>query len=204
MRPLRTTLSKENLKYIGIPRRFFEVTLKDFNEEQDESLEEVKECISDYIFTIDKHFDEGTGLFLYGSNGVGKTMLASIIAREAYRHRYTARRLTFVSYISLYTATFNARSIDERERCESELHRAKAVDFLVLEEVGKEVDSKIALPILEELLRYREDEMLPTIFCTNLTPKIIGEKYGASVMSLLKGNMFPIKIDAQDKREDLL
>ena len=72
----------------------------------------------------------------------------------------------------------------------------------MLEEVGKEIDSKITKPILEDLLRYREEKGLVTIICTNLTIKDLEDLYGASIMSLIKGNMTPIKITGKDRRYD--
>ena len=72
----------------------------------------------------------------------------------------------------------------------------------IQEEVGKEVDSKASAPILEDLLRYREDNGLVTILCTNLSPKDLEKRYGVSVASLLKGNMTPIRIEGIDKRKE--
>jgi hypothetical protein len=51
-------------------------------------------------------------------------------------------------------------------------------------------------------LRYREDKGYVTIICTNLKPSVIEDKYGASVSSIIKGNMTPIKLEGQDKREE--
>ena len=75
-------------------------------------------------------------------------------------------------------------------------------EFLALEEIGKEIDTKIAAPILEDLLRYREDKHLPTIVCTNLDIDTVEERYGYSIVSLIKGNMTPILIEGEDKRSN--
>lgn len=138
-----------------------------------------------------------------GSNGVGKSYLSCIIMKEAYRHRYSCRRVTFSSYISAYTESWGA-SKDERDVLENDLlDKYKGVEFLVLEEIGKEIDSKIAKPILEDLLRFREEHGLTTIICTNLTPQSLKEIYGASIVSLINGNMTVIIIDGEDKRGDV-
>lgn len=81
-------------------------------------------------------------------------------------------------------------------------NRFKAVDFLVLEEIGKELDTKVVRPILEDLLRYREDNGMVTIFCTNLSPVKVKEIYGASIFSLIKGNSYPVLIDERDRRDE--
>lgn len=204
LRPERKYLSVQSLTLIGIPKKFHESTIEDFNTYDNEDLEAVQDCVACYISNMRfVPLDQLGGLCLFGSNGVGKTLLACIIAKEAYKHRYSTRRVTFVEYMSQYTMSWNARSVEEKESLESELYSSyKAVEFLVLEEVGKEVDSKASAPILEDLLRYREDNGLVTVICTNLSPKDIESRYGVSVSSLLKGNMTPIKIEGVDKRKD--
>lgn len=200
-RPVRTVVSEESLKLIGIPKSFRGNTLKDFDVKGKSELKKVKGLVQAYIEDLDSNFENNKGLFLYGSNGVGKTMLSSIILKEAYRHRYTSRRSTFVEYVDKYTKVWNAKSADEKTTLEDELYTYyKAVEFLVLEEVGKEIDSKVSAPILEDLLRYREDNGLVTIVCTNLNISLMTERYGESCISLLKGNTTPVMIECEDKR----
>ena len=113
-----------------------------------------------------------------------------------YRHRYSCRRITFSSYINAYTSSWDTKD-------DSEYEKYKGVEFLVLEEIGKEIDSKIAKPILEDLLRYREEHGLVTVICMNLTPELLRELYGASICSLINGNMTVIRIVAEDRRKDV-
>ena len=200
-RPIRTVVSEDSLKLIGIPKSFRGNTLKDFDVKGKSELKKVKGLVQAYIEDLDSNFENNKGLFLYGSNGVGKTMLSSIILKEAYRHRYTSRRSTFVEYVDKYTKVWNAKSAEEKATLEDELYTYyKAVEFLVLEEVGKEIDSKVSAPILEDLLRYREDNGLVTIVCTNLNIPLMTERYGESCISLLKGNTTPVMIECEDKR----
>lgn len=200
-RPVRTVVSEDSLKLIGIPKSFRGNTLKDFDVKGKSELKKVKGLVQAYIEDLDNNFENNKGLFLYGSNGVGKTMLSSIILKEAYRHRYTSRRSTFVEYVDKYTKVWNAKSAEEKATLEDELYTYyKAVEFLVLEEVGKEIDSKVSAPILEDLLRYREDNGLVTIVCTNLNISLMTERYGESCISLLKGNTTPVMIECEDKR----
>ena len=200
-RPLRSYLNPSSLVMVGIPKSMVDLTLNDYSVKECPELRDVKSFFGDYIKNLDNNFESNRGIFLYGSNGVGKTMLASIILKEAYRHRYTVRRCTFVDYMTQYTRVWSARSAEEKESAEDNLFTYyKATEFLVLEEVGKEIDSKAAAPILEDLLRYREDKGYVTIICTNLNLDLMTERYGASIMSLLKGNTVPIRIESADKR----
>ena len=200
-RPVRTHMNETSLSLIGVPKTFINKSLSDFVTRGSSALSDVKKLVKSYIDSIDDNFENNKGLFMYGSNGVGKTMLSCIILKEAYRHRYTSRRTTFVEYINKYTRVWDAKNSDERDMLEDELYTYyKSVEFLVLEEVGKEIDSKVAAPILEDLLRHREDHGLVTIICTNLNIKLMTERYGESCISLLRGNTTPVMIECSDKR----
>lgn len=199
-RPVRKKLNPDSLLLIGIPKKFISCDISDFKVFHD-SLQPVKDSIQRYIENLDSMFSSNSGILFRGSNGVGKTMLACIILKEAYRRRYSCRRTTFVEYIDSYTRMWNSRSLDEKDLVEQDFYSMyKAVEFLVLEELGKEIDSKVAAPILEDCLRYREEHGLVTIICTNLSVSAIENKYGASCYSLLKGNMTPIRIEVEDHR----
>ena len=203
MRPIRQTLSSSNLLLMGVPKKFHNLCIEDFDTYGEDDLTKVRAYISNYLDNIPTMFENNQGLFMYGSNGVGKTFLASMIVIEAYRNRYSARRVTFSEYITRYTQMWGAKTPDEKEMLEDVFYNNyKAVEFLVLEELGKELDTKLSAPVLEDLLRYREDHSLVTIICANIPPSEIKDRYGASVASLLKGNMTPILIEGRDKRQE--
>ena len=188
---------------MGVPKKFCNKTIKDFDTFGKKSLKDVKTFVQEYINALDENVEENNGICFIGSNGVGKSFLSCIILKEMYRHRYSCRRVTFSSYISAYTEGWGA-SKSERDVVEQDLlDKYKGVEFLVLEEIGKEIDSKIAKPILEDLLRYREEHGLVTIICTNLAPEAIREIYGASICSLINGNMTIISIDSNDMRQEV-
>ena len=202
-RPIRSSLSESSLIMMGVPKRFVDKTIKDFNDYGSEELSEVKDFITDYVNHVAQNFEDNKGIFFYGSNGVGKSFLSSIILKEFYRYRYSCRRVTFAQYINEYTRLWDYHG-DEKDTMEGDFYsRYKAVEFLVLEEIGKEIDSKIAKPILEDLLRYREEHGLVTVICSNITPKVFTEEYGNSVMSLIQGNMTPIQLVGKDRRKDV-
>lgn len=203
MRPLRTSINKDSLIMMGVPKRFCNKTINDFDTFGKKSLKQIKSFVQDYLDNIENNIDEGNGICFIGSNGVGKSFLSCIILKEMYRHRYSCRRVTFSSYINAYTESWGASKSD-KDVIEQDLYdKYKGVEFLVLEEIGKEIDSKIAKPILEDLLRYREEQGLVTIICSNLTPQTLKELYGASVCSLINGNMTVIVIDSEDKRQEV-
>lgn len=204
MRPMRTTLSPTNLLRRGVPKHLHDISIKDLDSFGDPARAEIISYITDYIKNLPSKFDNNEGLFLYGSNGVGKSFIASLITKYAYIFRYTSKRCTFAEYINEYTRMWGCKHPEEREALEELFYRNfKAVEFLCLEEVGKELDTKLSVTVLEDLLRYREEKGLVTIICTNSKPEAILEKYGNSIMSLVKGNCTPIKLVGQDLRQQV-
>lgn len=198
-RPKRPFINEQSLILMGVPKHFCKVTLDDFKTY--DGVREVKVFVEDYIKHLDENIEENRGIFFCGSNGVGKSMLSCIILKEAYRRRYSCRRVTFSQYINYYTEAWNVRDKNEKDTLESDFYEQyKGVEFLVLEEIGKEIDSKIAKPILEDLLRYREEHGLVTVICSNIPMKVVEETYGPSVASLCKGHMTPVTIVGKDMR----
>lgn len=198
MRPKRKSISSESLNLIGIPKKFHNAKLDDVSEKT-KSRKDLKEFVSKYIEDLE-NWQLEKGIFFFGSNGVGKTYLSSIILKQAYVCRYTCYRITFANYSDLYTRVWSGRSLDEKTELEEKLYQYKGCEILVLEEIGKNIDSTISTPILEDLLRYREDKGLITIICTNMTLDGVKELYGESVCSLIKGATVPIKIVGDDFR----
>lgn len=202
MRPPRTEINDSSLVMMGVPKKFCHTTLDDFETFDNYDLEIVKKFVKKYLDNLQSNIKNCRGIFFIGSNGVGKTMLSCIILKEAYRLRYSCRRVTFSQYISYYTESWGTKDKDEKEVINTDFYSAyKGVEFLVLEEVGKEIDSKIAKPILEDLLRYREEHGLITIICCNISMKDFKELYGNSIASLVNGNEVIIRIVAKDRRE---
>lgn len=199
-RPRREQISELNLRRRGVPVKFFDTVIEDFKDYGNPSLVNVRNFVIKYLKNLPQMFDENKGIFLFGSNGVGKSMIASIIVKEAYVCRYTSKRATFTEYISEYTRIWDVPKNEKADVETNFYNNYKAVEFLALEEIGKEIDTKISMPILEDLLRYREDNRLVTIICTNLSPNELSERYGNSINSLIRGNMTPIKIFGNDKR----
>ena len=79
MRPTRTNLSVNNLSKRGVPKQFQGCTVDDLDDFGSEERGKVLEFIKEYILNIPSNFDNNVGLFLFGSNGVGKSFIASLI-----------------------------------------------------------------------------------------------------------------------------
>ena len=202
MRPERKHLSMVNLNKRGVPTQYHLHTYDDLDDFGSPERKVVIDYIKEYIKDIHQRFEINEGIFLYGSNGVGKSYIASLIVKYAYQFRYTSKRCTFTEYITEYTSLWNIKDSEALEEATGLFyHNFKSVEFLVIEEIGKELDTKLAPTVLEDLLRYREEKKLVTIICTNLEPKEVVSRYGNSIGSLIQGNFTPIRLVGADNRK---
>lgn len=194
-RPVRSTLSRENLAYRGVPKEFFRADLNEYPIDEDK-----KEVFERYINNLPIMVDDQVNLTLYGSNGSGKTYLTSILVKEAYRQRYTSFRVTLETFIQLH--------FKQDEALQEKLQKIYKCEILVIDEVGKETQMKNDFHIVkfEELMRQRDTEGLVTILCMNLP--LEGEngfyaQYGRSIADLVEGNSIKIEFVGSSNRKSV-
>src|SRR3712207_2299348 len=158
-----------------------------------------REFILKYINNLHDMYEGKVCLCFYGANGTGKTLLASILVREAYRHRYSSSIVTLSRLIDL---TFSANKSQEDIEL---LDYIRNSEFLVIDEVGKENFNKTGsnINLLESILRQATTQGQIVILCTNLPLKGEGglyEQYGASIKSLIAGNYVKLEFTGNDYR----
>ena len=79
MRPMRTQLSITSMvKVIGIPRKFVGATVHDLYDNSP-ARKKLVEFIKSYIHNFNSNIEACKGIYMYGSNGVGKTFISSIL-----------------------------------------------------------------------------------------------------------------------------
>lgn len=201
-RPRRTYINPKSLLCVGVPKAMHNIKISDLDIPS-EKYEKVVNYVAMYISSLcamsfEDFKNNYKGICFMGSNGTGKTLLSSLILKEAYACRYSCKRITFTQYVSIYTESWGNNEISLSPLTVDDI---KNVEFLVLEEIGKEIDSKVTAPILEDLLRYREDNGLITIICTNSDVKNLTARYGESIMSLIAGATTRITLTGTDFRK---
>ena len=187
-RGTREAISNVALTLSGIPVSYQGISWNDYKF----SSEALQKLLTGYTNHCDAMFEDNVSILLSGSNGAGKTYAASIILQYCYSHYYSIRLLTFKDLIS---KAFNGESMDIYN----------TVDFLVLDELGAEVNLKSSSEksLLEELLKTRFANGLPTIICTNLDLEQIKNRYGNTVYSMLC-EYVKVEIVGEDVRKTTL
>ncbi len=188
----REILSTTSLIRCGIPRFYVDKEIDDFYEN-----EKIVRIFRNYIKHIHDMYEDCINLTLFGSNGSGKTLISSIILKSAYRNHYTFKLINFPEYIAL-----NFKP-DKTYQDLEEIEKIQEAEFLVIDELGKEYDTKTDanVNLLIQLMKHREVHGLPTIICTNLDLEDMRSRYGETINSLTE-NSVKIMMVQQDRRKE--
>lgn len=152
----------------------------------------VLDLVMEYVKNLDKARRKGIGLMFYGPNGVGKTLLAVSVQKAAIRKGY---RTQFSNLSGIMRLIRKSWSDEEAE--ETLDKRVRNVDFLIIDDVGKEYkahNNDLVEVMFDELIRYRSNRLLPIIITTNTSLEDMREVYGNSLISLLEGKCIKVEM----------
>lgn len=121
----------------------------------------------------------GTGLFFYGSTGVGKTHLACAILQTL------AKRGIQGVYAMTWEVIFNVKS---SKFGENPLKPYVDAPILVLDEIGVQSGSRFEETVLYPLIDSRVAIRRPTIFISNLQPDVKDQSYKGETVRRLIGD----------------
>lgn len=183
----------------GIKTAWHNRTLDDF-EGDEVALQKVKS----YISQLPKMKQNGIGLFLWGENGTGKSLLMNSAFIQLINSGDTVRVYGFDELIDLFTASWYS---DEHK---AELNNTlRNVKFLGIDEFGKNIDSEgnpkylpdLAKRVIESIIRSRVQMNKPIWITSNTDPKNVAAVFSEDVASLLREATIPIKVAGQDFRK---
>lgn len=188
-------LTKNDLLRMRIPRNFWEASFDLIRPAKSDH----KKHVGTYLKKIDYMYKENVGLGLWGKNGSGKTAILAMILKEARRYGFTG---LFVRAEELRVADLKNREFEPGVPL---LYRAQTVDFLGIDDLGKEHrgETSYAVNLLHGVFRSRSDERLPTIFTTNfcVTDRQFLEAYKASMVEILRECCQVICVEGHDFRD---
>lgn len=145
------------------------------------------EYLAQYIADPEQVIDRGRSLYIYSQDaGRGKTVLAYYIVKCLTTH--FARTQNYRPKMSFVFQTANAFLNNAVSYQDDELWQATVY---VLDDLGNEKRStkqrrEAMAPALQELLQYRRNEGLPTIFTSNYNPDALSALYEGRIDSLME------------------
>ena len=104
------------------------------------------------------------GYYLYGNFGVGKTYMLAALAHElSEKHGLATTLLHFPDFV------LDVKNAISEGRVKEKVDAVKKAPVLVLDDIGAEqMSSWVRDEILQVILQYRMQEVLPTFFTSNL------------------------------------
>lgn len=145
----------------------------------------------------------GKGLYVQGPNGTGKTYFAIAVAKRVIRAGKMVRVTSAVKIKGELFSTFGSKTTEEEV-----YSRLVRPYLLVIDDLGKECDSKTVVSMLYRVINERDERMRPVIITTNFSKQELGEKLAESgdvssaeaIVSRLFGMTEKIEIDGEDRR----
>lgn len=143
--------------------------------------------------------ETGTGVWLAGPYGSGKTHLVVATARAVLERRLA--RPLFAS-----AATLIASVLPQAGRGEwdwSVVEAATAADLLIMDDIGQEHPSSFGRGVLMRLIDARYQDGRPTLFTSNGGDEQLADRLGGAAVSRLFEMAPPVVLKATDYRREL-
>lgn len=198
----RKKLTAAHMELMRIPVRFWRSRLSEVPEGK------ARKVIVNYLQELDSTLDTGEGLMLWGPNGTGKTSVAVIITMEARRRGASA---LFATAETLRSSVMERTPFSEDKTL---MERAREVDFLVIDDLGKEHTGKsdFSETLFENLIRERSAARKVTLVTTNLliyetvtddgrVVEGLNSQYRASMIEVMKETLFPVALKGHNHRD---
>lgn len=154
----------------GIPARFREASVWNWQHPMDQQRR-VWEWAREYCTHFEIALQTGRCGALIGSPGTGKTHLAIGVLRHILEKGGTGHYVTVMSMLGRIKDTFNARAAETERAVIQDL---TTCDMLVVDEVGRSLDSNYEIAQFFRVLDTRYQHLRPTILVSNMTkPKLV-------------------------------
>ncbi|GAB6565962.1 ATP-binding protein [Bacillus cereus] len=143
------------------------------------------EFFTGYINSIFKRIENNQktiNLLLFGEPGAAKSYTSSAIAKTFLKKGKTA------FYVRM------KKLIDNPKILEESIQTIKDSEICIFDELGGEYhkETKWALKQIQDIIKMRQEQNLPTIVITNLYPHELHTLYKQKVMSIFNGKFLPI------------
>ncbi len=188
----------------NVPQEYYDLNLeRDFDTKNSPDKLKAKEFVKNIIGGISGFYENGSSLMIYGSAGAGKSMLSVEILKKAVAQKFSIYYDFFPSVIDAYKK--KGYVADEEKARYAAIF--SEVDFLVLDELGKEDAASdynnrdFSTSRFLEINILKKRNLKPTIIITNMNgmPEI-KSKYGQFVNSMMGHRFQELRVVSNDFR----
>ncbi|MBR5246549.1 MAG: ATP-binding protein [Clostridia bacterium] len=158
-----------------------------------EAMKFVYENCKNYVDDFDL---ESNNLYFYGRTGLGKTHLSLAIANEVMKKGYNVVYGSVITFLN----KLEREKFGRTETYETEDALVDA-DLLILDDLGAEFTTPVAVSCLYNILNCRIARRVPTIISSNLSVEEIKNRYPESIASRIIGNFKTVEFIGKDIRQ---
>lgn len=159
---------KYSLEVCNVPKRYFTATLEPISDEQGQVIDKISKAL---------HSTPTRDVLLLGGVGVGKTHIACAIVLKFNHAMLFSKYITEFELFELYS-----------QKKYGFFEGFKQAKFLVIDEIGKHDSATWQRAQLEEVISYRYDNELPTMYLSNLNADAFKAYVGDRASDRMRGN----------------
>ena len=179
-----------------IPKRFRDVSFE--LAENDGIAPDVLARVRSFTETIDEQLDEGSGLWLMGDVGTGKTTLAMIVSKAVAEAGRSVAIYSMPRLLARIRRTYDA---DPGEYSYMEFfERLTSVDLLHIDDLGAEKRTEWVLEQLYAIVDERYQSQRSVVVTSNQDYDQLNEEIGDRVVSRLTEMCEQVPVFGQDRR----
>lgn len=179
----------------NIPREYHTVSLDDFF---GQNRDIVVPIVNEYVNNFGNISHYGLGLTFCGSYGTGKTFGMATVLKELTKNNYNTFFITFDELVMVFGDQWkNGEAKDLYQR----LKTAEVLGLDELKTDGRNENGFLA-DALQNIIRHRTSNLLPTLLTTNLTPDAQEAHFGKA-FSLLSAKNELVILAGEDSRPEV-
>lgn len=171
-----------------LPPKFEHADLKNVNPE-------ILKHLKKYI--VEKQYLDGKNIMLQGGFGVGKTYIAFAIVKQIVEDM--AKEYKNISWEFMILSDLGV----DFKNAELSIEKAKNCNILIFDDIFEEQMNKYTSLKFYNLVNYRYNNNLPTIFTTNMDLKTMKQVVSERVADRIRENLKLIILKGESKRGDL-
>lgn len=194
-------LTKEAFKMANLPmmsdtQTFDNFVVENYPEEYQEDMQAVLEhCIA---FADEFEAHSGENLYMYGSPGLGKTMLSGCIAKKVIDKGYSVFYQPAYKIFRIFEDyKFNQ---DNKQLNKAHIDRIMNTDLLIIDDLGAEMTTSFTAEVLFDLVNTRINSKQATIISTNLDFPELETIYSERISSRILGSYTLLEFNGDDLR----
>jgi DNA replication protein DnaC len=192
---------EERLKNARIPKRFEAMTMENYDKSVGD--QDVHYAIMTWLKHADENLSNGTGLYLFGGTGVGKTHLSIGLLKQAVVSKpISGYFIPATTYIEMmYDELNNDGSLPEEYASPYLSKYIRSVyDLVVLDGLGDENETEFTTRSISNLLYQRINSNLATVITSLYNPKKLGIRYGDRFVSIISSACRLVPVSGTDQR----